>query len=206
MKNHKWILSGIAALALIIYACTPTLMDEKILSVENIQSEIILTGNAQEKIIEGYDKVFTFVSNSSWCTVSGDVIRVEQNPSSVRQASVTVKWKNDTIKTILIKQGLFEPIGGSISFWTKNSKFGTITVTISSWIGRSTPTPEKITRTYSSNTECGRAGCATFWGLPDDDRYDFSATATTGGKVYEWSSYGGAITVSNSCLVFELID
>ena len=203
MKNHKWILSGIAALALIIYACTPTLMDEKILSIENIQSEIILTGNAQEKIIEGYDKVFTFVSNSSWCTVSGDVIRVEQNPSSVRQASVTVKWKNDTIKTILIKQGLFEPIGGSISFWTKYTKFGTISVSISSRMMGTFP-PVKITRTYSSNTECGRAGCATFWGLPNGT-YDFSATATAGGEVHEWnSSYSGAIMVSNNCRVIEL--
>ena len=106
MKKYIWILSGMAMLALIIYACTSDIKEEKIIaSVENIPSDLSFGWESEELSITGYDKTFTFVSDAGWCTVSGDKIKVESNQvKQSREASVNVNWKNETMKTIRIRQ------------------------------------------------------------------------------------------------------
>ena len=101
-------------MALIIYACDPALISEKIIaSVEKMPSEMSFGWETDEQSLTGHDNTFTFVSDAGWCTVSGDKIKVETNQDDqARVASINVNWKNETMKTIRIRQSEMSSIGG----------------------------------------------------------------------------------------------
>ena len=132
MKKYKRILTCIAILSIIVYACAPVMTDETIIaSVNGIPDEMSFDYPANEQIISGHDNNFNFVSDDSWCVVVGDKIKVESNPTrQSRETSVNVSWKNEMMKAITVKQaGIPTPpndqCSGAISLSCGANLFGT---------------------------------------------------------------------------------
>ena len=134
MKKYKWILSGMVALAVVIYACTPVVLDEKILaSVDKMPSDMSIGWELEEHRLEGYSDIFTFVSDADWCVVSGDKIRIETNQSSQsREASISVSWKNETMKIIRVQQSETGYINGLPETLDFNGESGSKNVELTS--------------------------------------------------------------------------
>ena len=134
MKKYIWILSGVVAMALIIYACDPALISEKIIaSVEKMPSDMSFGWETDEQSLTGHDNTFTFVSDANWCIVSGDKIKVETNTTDQsRVASVNVNWKNETMKIIRVRQSEMSSIGGLPETVTFDSESGSKTFELTS--------------------------------------------------------------------------
>ena len=80
---------------------------------------------------------------------------------------------------------------GTISFWTTESKYGTITVTLTGHGSK------QITSRYTTSPGCGASGCASFTSMPYGS-YSYSVTTNTG------ATSSGKVDLASSCFTVLL--